>query len=68
VIAGIGREPSARLLVVGLRRFLLVPLAVGRARGAALKAVKKAIGGRFESWIEPPETVVGEVVERLRPV
>ncbi|TDP94807.1 hypothetical protein [Labedaea rhizosphaerae] len=32
----------------------------------ARKAVGKAIGGRFESWVGPPEDVVTEVVERLR--
>ena len=33
---------------------------------SAHKAVGKAIGGRFESWVGPPEVVVTEVAERLR--
>lgn len=32
----------------------------------AFKAVRKAVRGRFESWIEPPADLVGEVVTELR--
>jgi len=38
----------------------------GVPENRAQTAVRKAIGGRFESWVEPAEDLVGEVVDGLK--